>query len=76
MGYNLSDEQVVREVRLETRTAKSGKSYTMIIVRFTNDYEYESFLNNEQKALIEYAVKDKVLPSSIQLSEVGRAVLK
>jgi len=62
--YDLSKEGVIRAVSMEQRVSgKTGKPYTMIIVRFTNDYEFEAFLNNEQKALIEYAVKDKAQQS-------------
>jgi len=41
----------------------------MIIVRFTNDYEFETFLNNEQKSLMVYAVKDKMAGGKIDLTE-------
>lgn len=42
----------VEDVYIETRKAKSGNEYQMLIVKFTSGYCVESFLNNDQKFIL------------------------
>lgn len=38
--------------RIEARTSKAGKAYKVIIFTFSNGYELEEFLTNEQEFII------------------------
>ncbi len=51
MQENVDD--VVAEVRLDTRTAsKTGKPYTMLVLKLDNGYEYENFIDKPVEYMI------------------------
>lgn len=44
---------VIESVKIETRTAKTGKPYYMLVTTFVGGYEKEDFLNADQKYILE-----------------------
>lgn len=42
----------------EHKSARTGSNYNQLVITFSNGYVYKSFLNDEQKKLIEYAIKE------------------
>lgn len=43
--------------KLETRTSKAGKQYTVLVIKLTDTYEKLIFLDKSEIALIELASK-------------------
>lgn len=39
-------------------SGRTGNEYTQLVLTFANGYKFAAFLNDEQKKLIEYAVKE------------------
>ena len=59
MNHDNIIESVAR-VQVKTSTSpKTGNDYTQLIIHFHDGYVYKSFLNDEQKQLVKYAVKNK-----------------
>lgn len=43
----------------ERVSAKSGKSYKVLVITFANGYVFETFLNNEQAFCLEQGLRSK-----------------
>lgn len=44
----MDEKRVQLGMRIETRISKNNRNYYVLVLRFDNGYEFETFLNNEQ----------------------------
>lgn len=47
------------EIKIVDKTSKSGNPYSTLNLCFDNGYTFETFLNNEQKMLIQLALNER-----------------
>ena len=44
----MEEKRVTTGMRIDKRVSKNGREYYVLVLRFDNGYEFETFLNNEQ----------------------------
>lgn len=48
----MDEKRIEINIRIDSRTSKSGNPYKVLVLHFDNGYEYETFINKEEEFCI------------------------